>query len=401
MQFDVVIVGAGPAGLSFARSLAGTGLSVAIVEKLPESDLANPPFDGREIALTHLSAELLRGLDAWSRIPAEEISPLREARVMNGASSYAMRFNTARRSEQELGYLVANHLIRRAVYEAAAGQPHLTLLAGVSVARVDTDANGARVRLADGRELAARLVVAADTRFSETRRRQGIPASMHDFGKVMMVCRVAHDEPHEHIATEWFDYGQTIAMLPLNGNVSSAVITLPGHEIDQLMAMDPAAFGAEITERYRNRLGGMRLVSTRHAYPLVAVYAERFAANRFALIGDAAVGMHPVTAHGFNFGLRGQHTLAEEIKAAASRGRDIADPALLRRYQSAHRRATRLMYLGTNATAMLYTDDRLPARMVRDAALRIGNRLPPVRWAVQARLMEAGGLPRPRLPPRT
>jgi 2-polyprenyl-6-methoxyphenol hydroxylase-like FAD-dependent oxidoreductase len=166
------------------------------------------------------------------------------------------------------------------------------------------------------------------------------------------------------------------------------------------MAMEPAAFGAELTERYQNRLGGMRLVSTRHAYPLVAVYAERFVANRFALIGDAAVGMHPVTAHGFNFGLRGQHTLAEEIKAAASRDGDIADPALLRRYQSAHRRATWLMYLGTNATAMLYTDDRLPARVMRDAALRIGNRLPPVRWAVLARLMEAGGLPKPRLPLR-
>jgi 2-polyprenyl-6-methoxyphenol hydroxylase-like FAD-dependent oxidoreductase len=111
------------------------------------------------------------------------------------------------------------------------------------------------------------------------------------------------------------------------------------------------------------------------------------------VVGDAAVGMHPVTAHGFNFGLRGAHILASEIRTAAARGLDIASPGLLRRYEAAHRQATRLMYLGTNTIARLYTDDRLPARLLRDMALRIGNRLPPFRQAVLSRLMEAKPLP--------
>ena len=395
MQFDIVVVGAGPAGLAFAASLAGSGLRLALIEKQPEAALAEPGFDGREIALTHLSMTLLRRLGAWERIPAADISPLREARVLNGISSFALRFDAGSAGDGPLGVLVPNHLIRRSIYQVATALPEVTLLAGQTVASVQTSAQGASVGLADGRSLSARLVVAADTRFSETRRRMGIPATMQDFGKSMLVCRMAHDRPHQGIATEWFGYGQTFAILPLNGDasagdVSGVVLTLPAREMDQVMALEGAAFDADITRRYRHRLGTMRLVSTRHVYPLVGVFAQRFVATRFALVGDAAVGMHPVTAHGFNLGLRGADSLAREISDAIGRGRDVADRRALARYQADHMRASRPLYLATNATALFYTDDRLPARVLRAAALRLGGRLAPFRRAVVERLTEAG-----------
>ncbi len=394
MDFDIAIAGGGPAGLSFASALAGSGLRVAVIERQPDADLADPAFDGREIALTYRSVATLKELGAWEHIPAEHVSPMREAHVLNGGSSYTMSFDPGRRKGEPLGYLVANHLIRRAVYTTAVASPDVTLLAGVSVSGVRTSADGADISLADGRTLTARLVIAADTRFSELRRRQGIPAKMQDFGRVMMVCRVSHELAHAHVATEWFDYGQTIAMLPINGNASSFVLTLPAREMEAVMAMDEDAFSAEATRRYRGRLGEMRLISTRHAYPLVTVYAERFVATRFALMGDAAVGMHPVTAHGFNFGLRGAASLAQRVRAAAGKGADIGADTLLRGYERDHRLATFPTYAATNATARLYGDERLPARVARDAVLRIGNLLPPFKRMISARLMEAG---RPRL----
>ena len=390
MQFDIVVVGAGPAGLAFARSLAGSGLRLALIEKLDEAVLADPGFDGREIALTHQSMRLLRQLGAWDRIPAAEVSSLREAAVLNGVSSFALRFDAAGRGDDQLGVLVPNHLIRRSLFEEVRDLPEITLLAGTTVAGVQTSTQGATVRLADGQEIAARLVVAADTRFSELRRRMGIPAGMQDFGKTMLVCRMAHARPHQGIATEWFGYGQTFAILPLNGDVSGAVLTLPAREMDQVMALEGAAFDAEITRRYRHRLGAMRLVSTRHTYPLVGVFAQRFVSTRFALVGDAAVGMHPVTAHGFNLGLSGADSLAREIREAVGRGRDVADRRALARYQTDHMRASRPLYLATNATALFYTDDRLPARVLRAAALRVGSRLGPFRRAVAERLLDAG-----------
>ncbi|MCB8829846.1 hypothetical protein LJD47_33020, partial [Escherichia coli] len=140
--------------------------------------------------------------------------------------------------------------IRQALFRAIDGQPGLDLITGTGVASVGTDRAGARVRLADGRVLDARLLVAADSRFSAVREQLGIAAEVNRLGRSMMVCRVAHEGDHRSIATEWFDHGQTIAMLPLNGRQSSAVLTLSSGQIEQLAALNPGALGAEITRRY-------------------------------------------------------------------------------------------------------------------------------------------------------
>jgi len=387
--FDILIVGGGPVGLAFARSLAGTGLRLAVVERQDEASLAEPPADGREIALTHHSQHLLRQLGVWEHIPPEAPSALREARVLNGSSPYALRFDVQDRPEAALGQLVSNHLIRRALFRSLAGQEGCTLLTGAEVVSAATEGETGRVTLSDGRVLRARLVVGADTRFSAMRRFHGIAADAHDFGRSMLVGRLSHEAEHEHIATEWFDEAQTIAMLPLNGRVSSLVLTLPAPEIERLATAPADAFGEEITRRYRARLGRMRLIGARHVYPLATSYARRFVASRFALIGDAAVGMHPVTAHGFNLGLRGADTLAQAIRAALRAGRDVADPRALHRYESAHRRATWPIYTGTNLVARLYSESSLPARVARHAALRLGNHFTPFKHAVRAMLMES------------
>ena len=386
MEFDIAVVGAGPAGLSFARSLAGSGLRIALIEQQPEATLADPPFDGREIALTHHSADIMRRLGLWERIPTDDISPLRDAQVFNGPSTYAMRVDHSLSRKDQLGYLVPNYLIRRSAYEATREQGDLTLLTDTRLTAIHTDDTHAVLTLADGRQLHARLAVAADTRFSETRRAMGISASMNDFGRTMLVCRMEHSVPHEHVAWEWFDYGQTMALLPLNGSRSSVVLTLPQRQMQSVLDMSEEDFNRDMERRFQYRLGRMTLSSPRCSYPLVGVYPKRFVARRFALIGDAAVGMHPVTAHGFNFGLRGQEALAREILSAHEAGRDIADPALLARYERDHRLATRPLYLATQAITQLYTNDTLPARALRSIALRLGQNFTPFKQTLAATL---------------
>jgi ubiquinone biosynthesis UbiH/UbiF/VisC/COQ6 family hydroxylase len=220
----------------------------------------------------------------------------------------------------------------------------------------------------------------------------GIPASMHDFGKTMLVLRMQHDVAHDQVAWEWFGVGQTLALLPLHDpHTSSVVLTLPPQEMQALLALDDAALEAAMASRFQQRLGAMRIAGPRCSYPLVGVYAKRFVAERFALIGDAAVGMHPVTAHGFNFGLLGQATLARELRAAVAAGQPIHSRELLRRYERKHRLATHPLYLATQMLAGLYTNDRRPARVVRKLALRVGARLRPFQMAVMAGLTADGG----------
>ena len=388
-DYDIIIVGAGPAGLSFARSLAGTGLKIAVVEKLSTDVLTNPPMDGRDIALTHFSVKLLKELDVWRRLPGDSISMIKEARVVNGTSPYFLHFDHRDTNKDTLGFLVSNHLIRKAVFEALDGFSNVTLISGVEVTAAMTNDAGGCVHLSNGKTLEGSLVIAADSRFSATRRNIGISASMQDFGRVAVVCQMEHEKPHNDIAFECFHYGQTLAILPLTGNKSSIVITLPAGLSEEVMEMDETVFNNEIQRRFDNRLGKMNLVGKLYAYPLVAVYANKFVTTRFALIGDAAVGMHPVTAHGFNLGLRSAHTLAAEIKTSLNRGGDIGSNELLERYQTKHRRASLPLYLATNAIVGLYTNEILPARILRKTMLRLGNHIWPVKRAIMNLLTES------------
>lgn len=399
MHFDLLISGAGPAGLCLAQALTGQGLDIGIIEQQPQAAIAEPAFDGREIALSQPSAQTLRRLGLWDRIQAYDaaaLSPLRDAKVMNGPSPFAMVIGHGLTQRDELGWLVSNHLIRRAAWEAVQDSMRqhrdITLLAGDGVARVAVGADAAQVTLASGATHTARLLVAADSRFSPTRRAVGIGAAMHDFGRSMLVSQFTHQLPHHHTAWEWFGHGQTLALLPMNDDPAtgahraSVVLTLPAQQIEPLLTVDETAFSAEITRRFDQRLGAMQLTSTRHAYPLVGVYPHRLVAQRFACVGDAAVGMHPVTAHGFNFGLLSVETLARELRSAHAAGRDVGAPEPLARYQRTHRLATRPLYEATRLVATLYTTEAPPARLLRSAVLRLAERVTPFKRAIAAQL---------------
>jgi ubiquinone biosynthesis UbiH/UbiF/VisC/COQ6 family hydroxylase len=396
METDIVIVGAGPVGLCLARSLSGSGLRIVVVEQQSLDDIENPKFDGREIALTQRSARIMRQLGLWDRIESDDRSRLSAAKVFNGSSLSALEIGHELGGHSELGWLVSNNVIRKAAYEALRADMgengSVILLTSATVTGIKTDSVHASVTTASGLTISASLIVAADNRFSTTRKMMGIPAEMRDFGKSMLVCRMTHAEPHHHTAWEWFGYDQTLALLPLNpdpltnAHRSSVVLTLPGREVAALAQMDPDEFRANIEQRFAQRLGSMELVSTRHVYPLVSVYPGRFVGQRFAAVGDAAVGMHPVTAHGFNFGLVGVETLSNELLDARRTGSDIAAESVLGRYESRHRRATKPLYLATRFITDVFTNSTAPARFARDIMLRAASRMLPFRKAVAASL---------------
>lgn len=381
-HYDVIVIGAGPAGLSLALSLAALGLRIGVLELQGQKAVEDPPDDGREIALTHQSMQILGSLGVDAGWSDDEISELRSARVYNGGSARFLDFQGDPERPGPLGFLVANRCIRRELYRRAACEDRIELLFGrrVSEYRVDTDRIAVRTD-ADG-WLSAFLLVAADSRHSETRRALGVAARMHDFGRTMLVARVSHTRPHLGSAMEWFDYGRTIATLPLCGQRSSVVLTVPGTQAEGLAALGSDRFEARLEQWLGGRLGQLHLCSGVHRYPLVAVYADRFVGQRFALIGDAAVGMHPVTAHGFNFGLSGQALLRDAIALEMRFGGDIGSGRVLGRYERLHRRRTWPLYQATNAIAKLYSNETPPARLARTIALGLGQQVAPFKHAI-------------------
>lgn len=389
MQHDIIIIGAGPAGLSFARSLADTGLNIVLIEKSSTSTLADPSYDGREIALTHLSHKIMGELGMWELIAENDRFRIKDAKVVNGNSPYSLDFDHADAGKDNLGFIVSNNVIRRIAFESLSGFENISILDQSEVMKVGTNAQRAWAELADGTTIEAPLMVAADSRFSNTRRMMGIQTSMLDFGRTCVVCTMDAELPHGDTAVECFHYDRTLAVLPLNNNQVSIVVTMKSEQAESVLNQQDGMFAADISRRVDHSLGEMSLTSELFTYPLVATFAKSFCKDRFAVIGDAAVGMHPVTAHGFNLGLQGADTLAREIRAAIGRGMDFSDRSILERYSQEHRRTCSPIFHGTNALVQLYTNDSPPARIARDALLHLGNAFRPARNLIMERLTEA------------
>ena len=390
LQSDILVVGAGPAGLSFAAELAGSGLKITLIEKSPLEILQNPPYDGREIALTHLSREIMQRLSMWDLIPKDEIYPLRDAKVLNGQSDYQLHFPQPTQARGEpadcLGYLISNHNIRKAAYEVVSKLENVTILTGTGVKEVKTSEDEAQVILENGEVLSGRLLLAADSRFSQTRRQLGISSDMHDYSRTMFVCRMKHTLSNQHTAYECFHYGRTIALLPLEEHLTNTVITVDSDKADTIKKMSPEELAASVKEQLKGRLGDMELVSTIHNYPLVGMIAQRFYGKRSALIGDAAVGMHPVTAHGFNLGLSSADLLAKLVLEAEQRGQDIGAASLLEKYSTKHMLHAQPIYHGTNMLLKLFTNETAPAKILRGLVLRASNNFPPLKKLITKQL---------------
>ena len=377
--FDIVVVGGGPTGIAFACGFAETNVRVAIVDKLPREVIANPKIDGREIALTHHSVKFLKKLNVWRHISSKLISVIKEARVLDGDSTYFLNFNHQEIQKECLGYLIPNHVIRKNLYKRLRDLSNITLINKAECLSININKQYASIVLSNGKKIKTSLVVAADSRFSKMRSKMGISAFTRNFNKNMIVCRMEHEKPHQSIAYEFFRYNQTQASLPYIKNQSGIITTATKDLTSALMKMDKKKFNKEMENSFNNFFGKMKLIGKRYSYPMITTYTKKFISDRFAVIGDAAVGMHPVTAHGFNLGLKGLDILIDEIKAALKNKSDFGLTDTLKNYQYKLHRVAAPVYLATNSIINLYTSNILPAKLTRQFILRFVNTIKPVK----------------------
>ena len=379
MVYDIAIIGAGPSGIAFACGFANLNIKIAVIDKLPRDVIANPKVDGREIALTHNSINFLKKLGVWNYISNKSKSIIKEARVLDGDSSYFLNFNHKEIEKENLGYLVSNHVIRKNLYKKLKKLSNVTLINKVKCVSINNENNYATISLSNGEKIKTSLVVAADSRFSKMRSKMGISAFIRDFDKDMIVCRMEHEKPHKNIAYEFFRYNQTQASLPCMKNQSSIITTANKDFSSTLMKMNNKNFNKEMESNFNGFFGKMKVLGKRYSYPMVTTYTKNFTSNRFAVIGDAAVGMHPVTAHGFNLALRGSEILIEEIKSAIQNSTDVGLSSVLKNYQSKLNRVAAPLYLTTNGIVNLYTSNMLPAKFTRQFMLRLVNTISPIK----------------------
>ena len=390
---DILIVGGGLNGGALALALAQGGMQVGIVDALPRETRLGADFDGRSYALALGSVRVLDALGVWERMrtQAQPILQIKasDGRAGEGAAPFFLHFDHAEIEEGPMGHMIEDRFLRRALLDAMDASPAITQISGVKVVAQEVQEAGVIARLEDGRSLSARVLVGCDGRASATATRAGIGRVGHEYGQTALVCAIAHEKPHHGCAHQFFMPPGPLAILPLPGNRSSIVWSEAHETAAAIHAMDDAAYLEVLRPRFGAFLGEISLVGARHAYPLRLTIAERFVAERLALVGDAAHGIHPIAGQGLNLGLRDVAALAEVVTLAARRGEDIASPLVLERYQQWRRFDTMMMAAGTDAVNRLFSNDNPMLRGLRDLGMGAVSAMPALRRAF---IREAAGL---------
>lgn len=380
---DILIVGGGLNGPALALALAQTGHSVTIIDALRPDMLADDSFDGRGYALALASQRLLQQIGVWQHV-GDNAQPMLEIKVTDGHAGqgpapFFIHFDHAELEEGPMGYMVEDRYLRRALLQAMEGEPGITLISGHSVVAQSTDPMGVSVTLDDGAELRGRVLVGSDGRRSGTAQRAGINRSGWDYGQTALVCAISHEKPHHGIAHQFFMPPGPLAILPLPGNQSSIVWSERSETAKAIHALDDAGYMQALRPRFGDFLGEISLAGKRFTYPLNLTIANSFIADRLALVGDAAHGMHPIAGQGLNAGLRDVGALAEVLTRATRRGEDIGSALVLERYQQWRRFDTASLAAATDTFNRLFSNDNPLLRLGRDIGMGLAGAIPGLR----------------------
>ena len=390
---DILIVGGGLNGPALALALARAGHTVTVIDALSEKIRKNAAFDGRAYALALASVRLLGAIGIWERV-AGHAQPMLEIKVTDGragegASPFFLHFDHAEIEEGPMGHMLEDRFLRRALLEAMAETPGITHLSGQTVTAQEIGPAAVSVALASGQCLTGALLIGSDGRASGTAQRADISRTGWGYGQTALVCAIEHELPHDGIAHQFFMPPGPLAILPLPGNVSSIVWSESEETAAQFAALSDADFIKVLRPRFGDFLGSIALRGKRFTYPLGLTLANSFVADRLALIGDAAHGMHPIAGQGLNAGLRDVGALAQVLDEATRRGEDIGAPDVLARYQQWRRFDTATLALATDLTNRLFSNDNPLLRLGRDLGMGAINAMPALRRKF---IREAAGL---------
>lgn len=399
METDLIIVGGGLNGPALALAAAQAGFTVTIIDSLAIDTRKDPDFDGRSYALALASMRLLRGIGVWDAV-SDHAQPMLEIKVTDGRigegpSPWMMHFDHAEIEEGPMGYMVQDRHLRRAFLDAMAATDRITQLAEETVVAQSTNASGVSVTLASGKVVHGHLLIGSDGRKSGTATRAGIKRTGWDYGQTAVVCAVTHEKPHGGIAHQFFMPAGPLAILPLTENRSSIVWSETDQRAAELTAMNDADFLEALRPAFGSFLGQISLTGARFSYPLGLTLANSFIADRTALIGDAAHGVHPIAGQGLNAGLRDVAALADVLETARARGEDIGGAQALARYQEWRRFDTTTLALATDTFNRLFSNDNPLVRAARDLGMGVINATPSLRRGFMRRAAGLSGeLPR-------
>ena len=390
---DIIILGGGLVGLALAAALDTSGLSAAVVDPADPESRINAAYDGRATALASSSKRMFDTLGISEHFP-EAGSPIRRIEVADGLAPGGLSFDSAI-DDEPLGWMYENRHIRAALLARARAGHGITLHWQRRPVAVTRGAAGVSVTLDDGRVLRGSLLVAAEGRNSPTREAAGIRVARWRYDHAAIVSTLRHEHPHDGVAHEIFYPAGPFALLPMSddaeGHRSAIVWSVASADAPGLLSLSDADFAAEAEAAMGGFRGRIAMIAPRSSYPLGFHHAATSTAERLALVGDAAHGIHPIAGQGVNLGYRDVAALAQVLVEGARLGLDPGDAQLLDRYQRWRGLDTFMVALATDSLTRIYGVPGRTASQVRRFGMGLIDRLGPVKDRLMAEARGTSG----------
>lgn len=375
MDYDVIIVGGGLAGLALAVALRRSRLRVAVVETRAPAQPAG--WDARIYAISPANARFLAEIGIWQHLDMSRVAPVRKMSV-HGDRDGMLEFSAYASGVGELAWIAEASLLQRELWETAKRQGNIDLICPATPALLDIGDREAVLELADRRVLSAKLVVAADGADSWTRNAAGVAVDFLPYDQMGVVANFTTARPHRDVAWQWFRPDGILAYLPLPDKRISIVWSTPTAHARELLALPPEQFCALVAAAGNRQLGELQLITPPAGFPLRLMRAPRTVATRLALIGDAAHTIHPLSGHGINLGFQDAQSLAATL-AACPPHVDCGDLQWLRRHERARREEVVALQSVTHGLQQLFGAPQAPLGIARNLGLNFVNRLPVIK----------------------
>ena len=384
---DIVIIGGGMVGATLACALADSDMRVAVVDHNSPTAFDDREYDLRVSAITLGSKAIFETVGTWDAMRAQRVSCIDAMTVWDEGGSGRICFDSAEMAQPCLGYIVENRVILQAALERMRGLRNVDVYSPATIREMTVGPDRAQVILDDDTTLAAELVVGADGAMSMVRHWAGIDSRSWSFEQKAIVATVRTSAPHAAVARQRFLATGPLAFLPLDHpNTCSIVWSADLARADALLAMANMDFiealQTAIAKGPGTDLGEVLEVSKRAAFPLTAIHAKKYVAERAVLVGDAAHRIHPLAGQGLNLGLADIAVLAEVLIDARRQKKDIGSRRVLRRYERWRRGSNELMLATMDGFKRLFGTDDPIARGLRNFGLDVADSLTPVKYRI-------------------
>ncbi len=393
-NFDVVVVGGGMVGAAVACALGGSRLKVAVIESSPPQAFApDQPHDLRVSALSIASKNILESVGAWAGVVSRRLCPFRRMRVWETAGD--TEFCSDDIDYPELGYIVENRVTQLALLERLRDFDNVELICPANITKINYSADPhkqhSEVQLAGGRQLSAKVLVAADGGQSRVRQAVGLGVNSWDYNQHALVIYIETAYGQQDITWQRFVPSGPQAFLPLTGHYGSIVWYNSPDEVSRLKALSNERLMEELVATFPDCLGEVNQVLATASFPLKRQHAQAYVKPGVALVGDAAHMINPLAGQGVNIGLLDAAALAEVLLAADQEGRDIGDVAILKRYEQLRRNENLMMMTVMDVFYRVFSNQVLPLKFLRNLGLGLAERIVPAKNKVMRYAMGLEG----------